>query len=133
MRPIITISGICVSIMLLIMIHCTIIGDNMRKNEVETSLNSSMDYAFDKMMDYYADKNFINYYEHDKNAITTDLMTQFCRSLQQTIKSDANLKVELLYLDLETGTFQVGVTEEYIYPLRVKKGKCYYEKTYGLY
>ena len=60
MRLFITTSNLMVSIMIIIFIHTSLIGQTIRNNEITSSLNSSMDYAHDKLMDYYEDTSFIN-------------------------------------------------------------------------
>lgn len=56
MRGVITCSGIIVVIALIVMIHASITGNNIRRDEVNRSLDSAMDFAFDRMGDVYADK-----------------------------------------------------------------------------
>lgn len=63
MRAVLTSSGLIVSIMLIIFIHLTVISDNVIENETSNSLDSAMDYAYDKMMDNYEDINFVEYYK----------------------------------------------------------------------
>ena len=58
MRGVITCSGVIVAIALIIMIHATITGNNIRGDEVNQSLDSAMDFAFDRMGDIYADTDF---------------------------------------------------------------------------
>ena len=55
MRGVITCSGIIVVIALIVMIHASITGNNIRRDEVNRSLDSAMDFAFDRMGDVYAD------------------------------------------------------------------------------
>ena len=59
MRGVITCSGIIVVIALIVMIHASITGNNIRRDEVNRSLDGAMDFAFDRMGDVYADKYFI--------------------------------------------------------------------------
>ena len=40
------------------MIHASITGNNIRRDEVNRSLDGAMDFAFDRMGDVYADKYF---------------------------------------------------------------------------
>ena len=63
MRGVITCSGVIVAIALIIMIHATITGNNIREDEVNQSLDSAMDFAFDRMGDIYADTDFTTYNE----------------------------------------------------------------------
>lgn len=44
-------------------IHLTVVSDNIIEHETNSSLNSSMDYAYDKMMDDYEDISFVEYYK----------------------------------------------------------------------
>lgn len=149
MRSVVTGSTLLITLILIILIHCTIIGNNARENEIHSGLNNSMDYAYDKMMDYFYDKDFITYYKeldaygnvkYDSNGnviynqdVISDLMIYFCKTLQNRLGSNGELKVQLLYIDLDTGTFQIRVTEYFEYPFMGKYGQCMYEKTYSLY
>lgn len=151
MRTSITTSTLLISIVLIILIHCTIISQNARYTEVSTGLNSSMDYAYDRMFDYYSDEEFLNKYivlddsgfaklvdgklqfKTNVDTVKTDLIQHFCSVLQERLGSDGKIKVQLLYMDLQEGTFQVRVTEYFPYPLLNKVGTCVYEKTYTLY
>ncbi len=141
MRTIITGSSFLVIFIVTILIHCTIIGNNARENEIKNGLDNSIDYAYDKMMDYYTDPNFINYYKTTNedgkvvynNAIITDLLDKFCNVLQQRLGSNGVLSVQLSYIDLDTGTFTIKVTENFTYPFMKRKGTCMNEKTYSLY
>lgn len=63
MKLIMTSGGLIVSIMLIIFIHLTVVSDNIIEHETSSSLNSSMDYAYDKMMDDYEDISFVEYYK----------------------------------------------------------------------
>ena len=51
MRGVITCSGIIVVIALIVMIHASITGNNIRRDEVNRSLDGAMDFAFDRMGD----------------------------------------------------------------------------------
>mgnify|MGYP000008928192 FL=1 len=152
MRTTITTSTLLVSLVIIVLIHCTLIGHNARENEISSGLNSSIDYAYGKMMDYYEDKEFIDKYvetdpfgfaKYDENnklifkidveTVKKELVNKFCEILQQRLGSDGKIKVQVLYMDLDEGTFQVNVTEYYAYPLSSKTGACMYEKTYTLY
>lgn len=85
-----------------------------------------------------ADKNFIyngKTYTESVNGhdyILKDLMQTFCSTLQSRIGSNGALKVDLLYVDLDAGTFQIKITEYFAYPLN-RTGICSFEKTYSLY
>lgn len=131
MRGVITCSGAIVAIALIIMIHATITGNNIREDEVNQSLDSAMDFAFDRMGDIYADTDFTTYNEVKRQQILTDLMQEFCMVLSERVVSDGNIEVRLIASDLDKGLFQIWVTEEYDYPFGGGKGKCYYEKTYS--
>ena len=130
--------------MLIILIHTSLIGQNIRDNEVNSSLNSSMDYAFDKMMDYYEDEQFIDYYTYNnvtkkweidtdkENEIVDSLMTEFCNTISSLKNSEASMKIELKTIDLTAGVFEVKVTEEFPYFYGNKTGTCTYQKCYSL-
>lgn len=131
MRGVITCSGIIVVIALIVIIHASITGNNIRRDEVNRSLDSAMDFAFDRMGDVYADKYFTTYDDVRRQRILNDLMNEFCLVLSERTASDGNITVKLIDLDLDKGLFQIGVTEEYEYPFGGRTGKCYYEKTYS--
>lgn len=131
MRGIVTCSGLVISMAMIIIIHCVITGNNIRRMEVNRGTDTAMDYAYDSMYDIYADINFTQYDESHKNEIVTNLMHRFCETLRTRIKSDGNIEVRLIYADLERGLFQIGVTQEYGYSFGNKRKSYYYEKTYS--
>ena len=109
MRGVITCS---VVIALIVMIHASITGNNIRRDEVNRSLDGAMDFAFDRMGDVYADKYFTTYDAGKRQQILTDLMEEFCVVLSERVASDGNVTVKLIDSDLDRGLFQIGVTEE---------------------
>ena len=131
MRGVVTCGGLIVITAIIIMIHATITGNNIRRGEVERGLDSSIDYAFDRLGDIYADEFFTTYSEDRREQIIEELVFDFCSVLKNRIASDGEIEVRLISADLETGLFQIGVTEEYTYPFGGMNGKCYYEKTYS--
>ena len=131
MRGIVTCSGFLVVLAIIIIIHATITGDNIRREEVNQSLDSAMDYAFDRIGDMYADEDFSSYSNEKKQDMLKNLMREFCIVLGKRITSDGDIEVALIYADMDKGLFQIGVTEEYQYPFGGRTGKCYYEKTYS--
>ena len=131
MRGVVTCSGFIVVFAIIIITHAVITGNNKRREEVNQSLDSAMDYAFDRMGDVYADVNYTVYTDKRKQEILTQLMNEFCRVLCKRIASDGRIQVALIYADMDKGLFQIGVTEEYEYPFGGRTGKCYYEKTYS--
>ena len=131
MRGVVTCSGFMVVLAIIIITHATITGNNIRRQEVKHSLDSAMDYAFDRLGDVYADVNYTSYGEGKRQEILTGLMKDFCDVLHKQIPSDGNIEVALIYADMDNGLFQIGVTEEYEYPFGGRTGKCYYEKTYS--
>ena len=131
MRGVVTCGGLIVITAIIIMIHATITGNNIRRGEVERGLDSSIDYAFDRLGDIYADEFFTTYSEDIREQIIEELVFDFCSVLENRIASDGEIEVRLISADLETGLFQIGVTEEYTYPFGGMNGKCYYEKAYS--
>ena len=131
MRGVVTCGGLIVITTIIIMIHATITGNNIRRGEVERGLDSSIDYAFDRLGDIYADEFFTTYSEDRREQIIEELVFDFCSVLKNRIASDGEIEVRLISADLETGLFQIGVTEEYTYPFGGMNGKCYYEKAYS--
>ncbi len=131
MRGVVTCGGLIVITAIIIMIHATITGNNIRRGEVERGLDSSIDYAFDRLGDIYADEFFTTYSEDRREQIIEELVFDFCSVLKNRIASDGEIEVRLISADLETGLFQIGVTEEYTYPFGGMNGKCYYEKAYS--
>ena len=131
MRGVVTCGGLIVITAIIIMIHATITGNNIRRGEVERGLDSSIDYAFDRLGDIYADEFFTTYSEDRREQIIEELVFDLCSVLKNRIASDGEIEVRLISADLETGLFQIGVTEEYTYPFGGMNGKCYYEKAYS--
>ena len=131
MRGVVTCGGLIVITAIIIMIHATITGNNIRRGEVERGLDSSIDYAFDRLGDIYADEFFTTYSEDRREQIIEELVFDVCSVLKNRIASDGEIEVRLISADLETGLFQIGVTEEYTYPFGGMNGKCYYEKAYS--
>ena len=133
MRTIITGSGLIISLTLIILIHCSIIDLNLRHIEVSRSLDNAMDYSFDKLQDIYAADSLINLNEDEKEGITNNIMSYFCKCLQSQLTSNAELEVKLLYLDYTSGTMQIGVKEKFRFISGLAASYCSYEKTYSLY
>jgi hypothetical protein len=106
LRGVITCSGIIVVIALIVMIHASITGNNIRRDEVNRSLDGAMDFAFDRMGDVYADKYFTTYDAGKRQQILTDLMEEFCVVLSERVASDGNVTVKLIDSDLE-GCFRL--------------------------
>ena len=131
MRGVVTCGGLIVITAIIIMIHATITGNNIRRGEVERGLDSSIDYAFDRLGDIYADEFFTTYSEDRREQIIEELVFDFCSVLKNRIASDGEIEVRLISADLETGLFQIGVTEEYTYSFGGMNGKYYYEKAYS--
>lgn len=132
MRLLISGSSLVVLSFLLVVIHCTIIEKNARSEELVRGVNSSMDYAFDKLNDKYYDLNFVKYGQADRVRIAEHIKIDFCNCLKNRIKSDSVYEVNFKDLDLENGCLDVEVKMTYNLPLG-RKGSCFYEKTYGLY
>ena len=84
-----------------------------------------------RLGDIYADEFFTTYSEDRREQIIEELVFDFCSVLKNRIASDGEIEVRLISADLETGLFQIGVTEEYTYPFGGMNGKCYYEKAYS--
>lgn len=132
MRGLITVNGLLFVVIMIVVIHGSIISDNTRTRELTNGLSNAMDYSFDKLMDYYRDVQFTSYYNRDSDKIITDIMSKFCEGLQKELVSDAFLEVDLIYIDLDRGTFQVRVTEYFDYSYGKKNGSIVHEKTYAL-
>lgn len=130
MRTVISGSGLLIICALIMLSHCMIINNSIRREEVNQSLDSSMDYAYDVMRDMYGDVNFTKYADEQREELINQLMNKFCEVLSKRVKSDGKLTVKLIECDLESGLFQIGVMEEFRVPLSRKKNACYYEKTY---
>lgn len=141
MRLIISSSTLLVSIAIIILINCTIIGNNVRESEINSGLKQSMDYAYDKLVDKYYDEDFLSYYMTTNESgeliynpdLVAELIGVFCDSLQSRLDSNCDVIVQLLYMDLDIGTFQIRVTEVFEYPFMSKTGTCVFEKTFSLY
>lgn len=136
MKAIITSGTWLAALTLIILIHCTIIGNNVREREISTGLTESMDYAYDKMIDNFYDTEFMNYYMNEDGTynkeIISEIMNKFCVNLQSGLTSDGVLKVQLLDIDFDRGILQVRVTETFRYPYMGRTGSFTFEKTYAL-
>lgn len=130
MRTIITSSGLVVILAICIVIHCCIINNNMRDNEVYNSLDQATDYAIDVIDDIYAAPEF-NLNKSDQYL--TDIMSAYCNAINQKIGTDGEIKIQLVEADIENGTFEIIVTEEYSYKVKgLKKGTCTCDKSFRL-
>jgi hypothetical protein len=119
LRTVITGSGSVLIIIIAVLIHCAIVGNNMRDIEVANSLETASDYAIDVMSDIYA---HTDYYGGNKTAYMQQLMAAFCTAVNERIGTDGDISVKLIKADLDSGEFDIIVTENYDYPLKGKKG-----------
>jgi hypothetical protein len=119
MRTIITGSGSILIIIISVLIHCTIVGNNIRSMEVSDSLETASDYAIDVMGDIYAR---LDYSDENKTEYMQQLMMTFCEAVNERAGTDGEISVKLVRADLEKGEFDIIVTENYDYPVKGKKG-----------
>jgi hypothetical protein len=127
MRTIITGSGSILIIIISVLIHCTIVGNNIRSMEVSDSLETASDYAIDVMGDIYAR---LDYSDENKAEYMQQLMMTFCAAVNERAGTDGEISVKLVRADLENGEFDIIVTENYDYPVKGRKGKVSCERAF---
>lgn len=132
MRAVITGNSFLVVLALIVLIQTTIIGNNLRQEEVSQSLDSAMDYAFDEISDIYASIDFAEYTTDWDESIITRMMDSFCKVLESRVSSDGEINVYLIEADIQNGLIHIAVEEKFKFPYRQKLGVCYYEKAYVL-
>lgn len=125
MRAIITSSSFLVVIAICVLIHCSIISTNMRDNEVANGLDKAADYAMDVMSDVYSDTS---YNASNSTQYVTALMQTFCGAVNEKIGTDGEITVQVVEASVDTGRFDIIITEDYTYPYRARKGRCSCEK-----
>lgn len=127
MRAVITGSGLFITMVICIFIHCSIISTNIRDNEVNAGLNQAMDYAIDVMGDIYMR---LDYQPENEAAYMESLMDSFCMALDKRIGTDGETSIILMSADMKAGRFDIAVKEEYTYPIKGRNGVCYCEKAF---
>lgn len=130
MRLIISGCGCFVVLAMIIVIHGSIISRNMAGQEVERGLDSGMDYAFDVMTQECDFEGVSCMNASEKQELINDCMNRFCQVFRKTLTSTAEVKVALVYCDVDKGIFQISAEETFQYPISGRLGNCYYEKTY---
>lgn len=125
MRAIITSSSFLVVIAICVLIHCSIISTNMRDNEVANGLDKAADYAMDVMSYVYSDTS---YNASNSTQYVTALMQTFCDAVNEKIGTDGEITVQVVEASVDTGRFDIIITEDYTYPFRARKGRCSCEK-----
>lgn len=112
MKVIINSGGLLVAAAIIILIHSSIISKNMRNMEVHNGLESSIDYASDKMIDLY---RTLDYQEINSDEYKNQLAECFCNALNNAISTDGEVIVSIIELDMESGSFDFVVEEKYSY------------------
>lgn len=125
MRNFITGCGILVALALFIIVHSTIVSDNLRNNEVNSGLYDATDYALDVMGDIYSQ---MDYDSANESTYLNQLMGEFCRALNEKIGTDGNITVQVIHADLQKGEFDIKVTEKFFYKTLGRTGTSFCEK-----
>lgn len=97
----------------------------MRDNEVANGLDKAADYAMDVMCDVYSDTS---YNASNSTQYVTALMQTFCDAVNEKIGTDGEITVRVVEASVDTGRFDIIITEDYTYPFRARKGCCSCEK-----
>lgn len=121
MRAVITGSSLVITLILSVLIHCSIVSVNIRQNETYMGLNQAVDYGLDVMGEQYAD---IEYTPEKENEYIRFLMQKFCEAVNEKIMTDGQIEVRLIYADYENGRFDILVNQKYSYLFGNKKGVC---------
>lgn len=130
MRAVTGMSGLMVCLSLIVMIHCSIVNRHVRDVEVSNGLESSMDYATDRLrMMYKGNENL----DKDAEKVKNEVMQSFCEFLKQIIVTDGEIHVKVTSADMETGSFDFIVEEIYEYGFAGRKGIVRCERAICLY
>jgi len=129
MRTIISCGGLVFIIVLIMLTHTAIISKNIRDNQVNCSLQSAADYAFDCMLDQYS---HMVYEEEAQEEYIEQLLQCFCEAVNRMITTDGDIDVTVIMADVKTGTFEIVVEETYQYQFAGYKGKCVCERAVTL-
>lgn len=99
-----TVYGIALAVaaMLVVTITLAVSGKHVRKNEMETSLNTAVEQALEQFQS-----------ERGNSESPQDLIARFNQLLLMQMESDSELQVEILNADVEKGVLAVRITETY--------------------
>ena len=99
-----TVYGIALAVaaMLVVTITLAVSGKHVRKNEMETSLNTAVEQALEQFQS-----------ERGNSESPQDLIARFNQLLLMQMESDSELQVEILNADVEKGVLDVRITETY--------------------
>lgn len=100
-----TIYGISLAViaMLVVAIVLGISGQNVRKNEMETSLNAAVEQSLEQLK---SEKGY-------KIETYQELVADFNQVLLLQMESDSDIQVSILAADVEKGVLDVKITETY--------------------
>lgn len=129
MRMIVSMSGLIVSLSLIVLVHTMIVNCHIRDVEVTTGLASACDYAMDEMQDMFADLKFSAMSE---DKAKEKIILSFCKSLQSVIGTDGEIHVKVISADLKTGSFDFVVEENFDYGFKGRKGHASCERAVRL-
>lgn len=108
---------------LTVMIHMSIINHHYRDMEIHHLLETACDYALDSMMDAYSGIP-PQQLAAMKEYYTEELLEEFCRSVNEVVTTDGIITVSVLEADIESGTFDILVREDFNYGFMGKRGTC---------
>lgn len=124
MRVIVSGSGIFMMCVLLILIHTSILNRSIREAEVNCGLENAVDYALDIASEFYRE-----YRGQNEEEYITDLLNVFCHAVNNAVGTDGQITVSLAAADIEYGTFDFIVEEQYSYMFCRKNAVCVCERT----
>lgn len=130
MRAVTGMSGLLVCLSLIVMIHCSIVNRHVRDVEISNGLETSMDYATDRLRMMYKEKADS---DKDEETVRNEVVQSFCEFLKQMIVTDGEIHVKVTRADIETGAFDFIVEEIYEYGFAARKGKVRCERAVCLY
>ena len=85
MRVIISMSGLIVTLALIVMINCAIVNKHVRDMEISNGIESAIDYAVDKMQDIQVQLKSSTI---SKEAMKEQVILAFCLSLEAMLTTD---------------------------------------------
>ena len=115
-----TVYGISLALLVVMVVAIVlgISGKNVRKNEMETSLNTAIEQSLERLRQ---EKTYDSY----ETEAYQELITDFHRLLLAQIESDSELQVDILTADTKKGILDVRVTQRFRTILgKEKKAVC---------
>ena len=125
-RSVITIGAACIGVLLFSFANSAIISINMRNNEISRGMNNAIDYAIDILDDIYG---VYDYSQLNEEKYINEVMDSFCRALNEKIDSDGDISVSLINYNMNEGSMDISVTEEFSYNFLDKRGRITSNRT----